>query len=321
MSVMSKEPMHPIGVVARKTGVRADLIRAWERRHRAVEPCRSAGNHRLYTDADVERLRLIRGALEAGWQIGHVATLDSATIEALIRNDSPADAPRSPLRPPAASAGSFVERCVDQIVDLDEAGLRRELDDAAVTLSRTALLESLIVPLLREIGEGWRAGRLRAAHEHLASSVIRSFLAPLGGAYRESMACPAIVVTTPAHQYHELAAMLVATSARDEGWRSIYLGPNLPAHEIAVAVEKAEARAVALSITFPPDDPDLDDQLRTLHRLLPPDVALFVGGRSAGAYAATLDEVDALRLDDLSAFRARLAELRTRSPGRRVKED
>ena len=44
-----------IGTVSSLTGLDPNTIRAWERRHRAVEPSRSAGGTRSYSDLDVER--------------------------------------------------------------------------------------------------------------------------------------------------------------------------------------------------------------------------------------------------------------------------
>jgi DNA-binding transcriptional MerR regulator len=41
----------PIQTVAERTGLTPHVIRAWERRYRAIEPERSAGKHRLYSEA------------------------------------------------------------------------------------------------------------------------------------------------------------------------------------------------------------------------------------------------------------------------------
>jgi MerR family transcriptional regulator, light-induced transcriptional regulator len=65
--------VHPIGVVARRTGVSLHVLRAWERRYGVVEPVRTEGGQRLYSDADVARLRLLRQVTEAGRNISQVA--------------------------------------------------------------------------------------------------------------------------------------------------------------------------------------------------------------------------------------------------------
>ena len=53
------EKRHPIQVVAKRTGLTADVLRVWEKRYAVVEPGRSSGGHRLYSDVDVERLGLL----------------------------------------------------------------------------------------------------------------------------------------------------------------------------------------------------------------------------------------------------------------------
>jgi hypothetical protein len=59
-----------------------------------------------------------------------------------------------------------------------------------------------------------------------------------------------------------LAALLAALAGAAEGWRVTYLGPDLPADDSAAAARRAGARAVALGIVFPPDDPELPGRLR-----------------------------------------------------------
>jgi DNA-binding transcriptional MerR regulator len=83
---------HPMVVVTRRTGLRADVIRAWERRHRAVQPRRGSGSRRLYTDEEIRRLDLIRRTVESGWQIGQVAHLSNADLREYLS--------ASRLRPP-----------------------------------------------------------------------------------------------------------------------------------------------------------------------------------------------------------------------------
>src|SRR3954469_3779400 len=80
----SSEPRHPIGVVARRTGLKPDLIRAWERRYGAVEPGRSETRRRFYSDDDIERLLLLRRAVNPGRGISQVASLSNAELGALI---------------------------------------------------------------------------------------------------------------------------------------------------------------------------------------------------------------------------------------------
>jgi MerR family transcriptional regulator/heat shock protein HspR len=55
----SDRPLYMISVAAELAGVHPQTLRIYERRQ-LVSPNRSSGNTRLYSDADIERLRLIQ---------------------------------------------------------------------------------------------------------------------------------------------------------------------------------------------------------------------------------------------------------------------
>ena len=122
-------------------------------------------------------------------------------------------------------------------------------------------------------------------------------------------AAPELAIGTPAGQLHELGALVVVAAAVTEGWKATYLGPNLPAEELAAAIKQSGAGALGLSLTFPADDPQLSDQLGHLRELIGERVALFVGGVAAEYYAEVLMEIDAFRLRDMGSLRVALDQL------------
>ncbi len=306
---------HPIGVVARRTGLKPDLIRAWERRYGAVEPGRSETRRRFYSDADIERLLLLRRVVGTGRGISQVAGLSNEELEALIQREPATAAYLQPISPAAGEeidevAESVLNRCVAAAQRLDVRGMEIEIERASVAFSRTHLIERVLAPLMRRIGDLWHQGTLRPIHEHMASAVVRSFLGGMYGAYHPEVSAPHLVVTTPARQCHELGALLAAATAAGEGWQVTYLGPDLPPEEIAAAALQKGARTVAVSLTYPPDDPLLVDDLRRLRRLLGTHTALVVGGRACPAYAGVLQEIGAVVVEDLAGLRRELQALR-----------
>src|SRR3954463_7705609 len=78
---------YPIRAVAKLTGLGIDTLRAWERRHSAVTPVRDDRGP-MYTDADIARLRLLRGAVEQGHSIGRLAALSDAALRHLAETAS-----------------------------------------------------------------------------------------------------------------------------------------------------------------------------------------------------------------------------------------
>jgi hypothetical protein len=90
--------------------------------------------------------------------------------------------------------------------------------------------------------------------------------------------------------------------------------------EIAGAARQAGARAVALSLVYPEDDPALADELAALRRYLPAKTALIVGGRAINAYRPALATAGAIPIDDLSQLDSVLGNLRRERPGNRESE-
>lgn len=299
---------HPIRVVARRTGLTRDVLRAWEHRYRAVSPRRTPGGQRLYSDADIERLRLLRHAIEAGRRIGQLADLTTDELARLVQEDERAsleviDAEDVGYR--QGDPGQFLARCLAAVHEMDALELDAVLSRAAASLEAMTLIDHVITPLMIEIGDLWRDDKLLPGHERMVTAVVRRTLDNLRRSMQQADG-PGLVVATPSGQHHEIGAMLAAAAAAAEGWRVTYLGADLPASSIALAAKRTGALAVALSLIYPADDPALAAELRTLRASLPDEIMLIVGGRSAAGYRAVLDEMGALWLPDAPALRSAL---------------
>ena len=303
------EPRHTIAVVSRRTGLSQLLLRAWERRYGAVQPGRTETGRRLYSDADVRKLQLLSRLTDHGHRIGDIAELDEAALQSLVLETAAEPVVPTPL-PAVSDVDELLGASLQAIADLDATRLEGLLARASVVLSRPVLRRDLLQPLLVEVGERWHEGTLRVAHEHLATSVIRAFLAGLSLGKAAPPGAPTVVVTTLAGHRHELGALMAASLAVDAGWRVLYLGPDLPAEEIALAAQESGSRAVVLSLSYPQDDPGTMEQLRALRRFVGDRVAILAGGRAAASYLTTLVGIDARLLDDLDSLGAALDSLR-----------
>jgi MerR family transcriptional regulator, light-induced transcriptional regulator len=299
---------HPIGVVAERTGLSPDLLRVWERRYRAVEPSRAPDGQRLYSDSDVERLRLLRLATLAGRGIRQVAQLETEELTRLVREDEAARqrVVRWEERAMPASVGADVERALELARAVDATALESLLRRTAAALGVPIFLDGLVAPLLRRMGEEWEAGRLAVAQEHLATAIIQRvlegiihFLVPPHGA-------PNLLLATLAGDQHKMGTLLAATAAAAEGWRVTYLGPDLPAEEIATAAVAAGARVVGVSIVRMAERDRALAGLRTLRARLPGSVPLLAGGAGAVDLAPELDGGGVHVIADLSELRAAL---------------
>jgi len=312
--------VHTIQAVAQRTGLSLHVIRVWERRYGAVVPGRTESQRRLYSEEQIERLSLLRQLTQEGQGISYVAKLPTEQLRTLLANSPGSAAPVSPALPPvsagpaAVSDAAWLERCLQAVRAFDASALESCLVDAEVALGSQGLLRRVAAPLVVESGHLWRLGEITAAHEHFCSAALRTFLSRRWGSGLPVQA-PLLLVTTPAGQVHELGALLAASCAANLGWRILYLGPNLPAPEIAAAARQNRVTALALSLVYPEDDAALPGELRELRRLLPPELPVLIGGRAASAYAEACEAIGAWVSEDFDGFARTLDEVRRQGRG------
>ncbi len=288
-------------LVSERTGLSPDVLRAWERRYGVVTPDRSPGGQRWYREADVARLRLLARAVEAGRSISTVAALSDDGLADVVRSEEASIVARRTRH--ALAAQPFLAEALGAVEAMDGAALEGTLRQATLRLNIDELLDGVVAPLIYSVGERWHTGQLSPAHEHLSTAVISRLLGWLADQYAVAADAPAVLVTTPAGQLHELGASLAAATAAASGWRVVYLGPSLPARDLAAACRTCGARAVALSIVFPEDDPQMDGELRALRAALPDDIRVVAGGGGVAAYRPSLDAIGATVVTDLPSLR------------------
>jgi len=295
---------HPIQVVARRTGLSADVIRVWERRYSVVNPKRASNSRRLYSDEDVEKLNLLRRATSAGRRIGDVATLSIQELRDLVDTDESAAA-RIPVakieqRPNTGSVMEYFDNCLDAIQRLDSQDIYRSLSDASKSLGIIFLLEDLLRPLVSHIQDECRRGALRDAHYAITIYTIRGFLSSLvmNEPYVESEY--KLICASPAGQVSDIAALRLAAASKSNGWQAIFLGMYGSVNEIIYAQRRSNAQLVAIGITRPADDPLLPNQLRRLRNELDASIEIAVTGSGAAAYFDVLQEIQANFIQTIS---------------------
>ncbi len=279
----------PLRTVSALTGLTPDLIRAWEKRHGVVRPVRGARGARLYSRADVRRLRLLAGAVGAGRSIGDVARLGEPALERLAAEPAAEAAP--PRGPALAST-------LSQIARFDAPALSRQIGEALVGLGSRAFVREFASPLLEAVGERWSREELSIADERLCSGVLRNVLTSLIHS-RGRDGRPVVVLATPTGERHELGLLLVGLLAVEAGLGVCLLGTDLPAAEIGAAAKRSSAVLVGLSVVYSENRAQATRDVRAIERTLPAKSELWLGGRDARAVVARLPRSRARVIDDL----------------------
>jgi MerR family transcriptional regulator, light-induced transcriptional regulator len=220
-----------IGELARRTGVSADLLRAWERRYALLEPSRSPGGYRLYSAGDEARIRSMQAHLAQGLSAAEAARLARDAPSALIENGGAAD---------LAGALWFA------LDTFDDAGAQAAFDRLVATFSIKTVAATAILPYLRTLGDRWRDGDASVAQEHFATGLLRARLLGLargwdrGGGPRALLACPS-------GERHDLGLIILGLALRDRGWRLTFLGPDTPIETLAAAADQLAPDVVVLA--------------------------------------------------------------------------
>jgi DNA-binding transcriptional MerR regulator/methylmalonyl-CoA mutase cobalamin-binding subunit len=265
--------VYPIRAAARLTRLSIDTLRAWEKRYSVVRPLRRKGV-RLYTDADVERLSLLREALDHGHSIGHISGLSNKDLMALRVRSTPSRL--------LAADETPLDTIFTAIERFDYTAADKELGRLASLMPARDLVQRIALPLMRLAGERWHEQRLRIAQEHLLTQLLSGLLGGLLRIYAPDKPPAVLMTATFNDDLHEFGLLAAAMLAAGAGLGVIHLGSNLPIKEITYAAKRSSADVVLLSITNPQDHTLREEQLRSLRTSIANQVEIWAGVNPAG---------------------------------------
>jgi len=222
-----------IGELSKRAGVSPELLRAWERRYGLVRPTRSAGGLRLYSPADVERVRLMRQHLAEGLAAAEAASLASRAIVG------------EPAGPAALHPAVVADDLADALDRFDEPRAQSILDRLLAVATVDTLLRDVVLPYLHELGERWKRGDASVAQEHFASSVLRGRLLGLARGWGQGLGPVAVLACLPGEQ-HDLGLITFGLALRARGWRIVYLGTDTPIETVEEVSRQFDPNLVVL---------------------------------------------------------------------------
>ena len=275
------DPLLRIGELSRRLGVSDHLLRAWENRYGLLQPVRSPGGFRLYSETDELRVRCMQAYLADGLsaaEAARAALTDGASANAVR--------PAEPHR--AAPTGIDSLAALREALDaFDEPAAQAVLDRLLADMSVPGVLRDVLMPYLADLGERWQSGTVSVALEHFASNVLRGRLGGLARGWGSGHG-PRALLACPPGELHDLALMVFGIVLNRNGWRIEYLGANTPVEELERAVDVAHPDLVVVAATLRESLKPLRPELAALARRAPlalagagvtPDIASAVGAR------------------------------------------
>ena len=245
-------PLYNIGLVARMTGVPVSTLRVWERRYAFPATARTAGGQRLFSERELARLRWVKHRVDQGMQV-------SQAIRALQHGEAQGELPEleaaapAPLPTPLPTppAGLSLEGVRAQLhAALHSHDLERAdeiLNAAGPLFAPEQLIETVVYPLLEEIGRAWQTGSVTVATEHLATNYLRHrmLLWMLSGPPVYPGVPPVVLACAPG-ELHEGSLITLGVLLRRRRWPVAYLGQSLPLPDLARFVAEVQPLAIVL---------------------------------------------------------------------------
>lgn len=297
---MNNPAMMSIGAVERDTGLGKDTLRVWERRYGFPQPLRDANGERVYSSAQVERLRLIKRLMDQGHRPGRLFSASEEDLLLLVAATQQAE--RAGTTDDQGSVGEIL--ALLKAHDVQE--LRHALNQGMMRRGLHHFVLDTVVPLNRIVGEAWMRGELEVFEEHLYSEQMKSLLRhAISSLPASTDGRPRIVLTTVPDERHELGLLMVEGLLALDGATCISLGTQTPLMDISQAAEAHGADIVALSFSSAFPARQIAPTLNQMRELLPASVELWAGG-------AGMEKIQAIkRVSALVTLEDALAALRS----------
>lgn len=239
-----------IGELSRRVGESPELLRAWEARYGVVEPERTPGGLRLYSERDERRVRVMRHHINAGLSASEAARMAKLADE------------------PPAEVGSVTLEAFDAALKssfdaLNEPSAQAALDGLLVAVGLRRALRDVILPFLQELGRRWANAEATVAQEHFASNVIGGRLRSLARGWGDGIG-PLAVLACPPGELHDLGLVSFGLIIRERGWRIAYLGADLPLDNLSSLLGELSPAIVILAAVTPQRFLDSAEEITTL---------------------------------------------------------
>ncbi|NOT17775.1 MAG: MerR family transcriptional regulator [Sulfuriferula sp.] len=262
---MEKNTYFNIAAVERDTGVGKDTLRVWERRYGFPTPIRDVHGERLYSQMELEKLRLVQRLMNQGHRPGKLMALDMSALSLMLNVQDVS-----------------IENDAEIIAILKKhhtADLHRYLNNLLIEQGLARFVTESLANMNTQIGDAWMRGRLAIFEEHAYSeqviSLLRSAISQMGF----EVVAPSVLLTTLPGEEHTLGGLMCEALLALNQVSCVNLGAQTPVVEINAAVRAHQADILCLSCSAAYPKNQLLQSLTELRNLLPESVHIWVGGQ------------------------------------------
>jgi len=282
--IADSTPLYNLKAVLKETGIKADVLRAWERRYGMPLPQRTAGGHRLYSHRDIETIRWLMARQEEGLSISRAVELwkelETDSGDPLAESHQGEVAPAMALTTTSlmstASLDQIRQQWLQACLSFNEPQAESVLNQAFSMYPPEMVVSDVLQRGLHDIGEMWYQNKATVQQEHFASALaMRRVDTLLSGTPMPTFA-HSIIVACPPDEWHTFTPLTLSLFLRRRGWNVVYLGANNPNERLLETVQSIQPRLIILSSQQLPTAATL---MQTAAVLTEKGVTVAFGGR------------------------------------------
>jgi DNA-binding transcriptional MerR regulator len=243
------------------SGIKPHTIRIWEQRYNALSPGRSEGNTRYYDNDQLRRLLNIVSLVQANYKISEISTMPDKKLFELLEQR---------LRPSEENIDTheyFILQLIAAGMNFDEINFDKLISHCLVKYGVEGSYLKVIYPMLKRIGLMWATNLILPAAEHFISNIIRQKLftlidsLPAGNDKKNSW-----LLFLPENEFHEIGLLFSHYLIRKEGFKSVYLGSNVPLQSVVEAAAITNPDNLLLFLTHNDSKEVLGEYMNDLGR-------------------------------------------------------
>jgi MerR family transcriptional regulator, light-induced transcriptional regulator len=205
------------------SGIKAHTIRIWEKRHKIIDPSRTPTNIRYYSDEDLKKIINVSLLNNNGIKISRIADMSLEQMNQKILEISQLK----------NDATIHIDQLVIAMVDMEEESFEKILNNLILRFGFERTITEVVYPFLEKIGILWQTENISPAHEHFMSNLIRQkLIVAIDGLPLPPKTAKKILLFLPEGELHELPLLFYHYLARKTGWRTYYLGQNVPHNDL-----------------------------------------------------------------------------------------
>ena len=273
----------PINAVERETGISKELLRMWERRYHFPNPERDSQGDRVYPADQINKLRIIRRLLDAGFRPGKIISLDLPALEELVSS--------SHGNPSSTLPEHLETELLEILKSHDPYRVRQYLNHHMIRMGLQSFILDLVQYANTIVGDAWMSGKLEIYEEHLYTEELQTLVRQNIGNLQPASASPRIMLATAPEEIHSLGLLMVEALLRLDQVDAVSFGAQMPIRDIVQAAQKHKMDIVVLSFSAAFPATRAIEFLEELRFRLPLSTQIWAGGGGLRNSRRQIEEV------------------------------